>query len=419
MARFTAHLSSFPFDPDQQRQLVHTSSSGHLSQINHPHTNETLFLMTQNFAPASLTADVCRFLRVVAPPLSTGSPIFLRPLDGWNVRYRHPNFIQLYFVAKYVRPITDFVLSPTEKQIIFYGLARGFSALHKHNLSHTDLRFTDVYLDDRRYPVILRTGEVSQPFSGLTLQTLSPTDVIHLAPARVDAGPNAQTRDIIACADEWSLAMIAYRLLEERPIEIAMHAGESCFTALKNGVRPFLGPKTEKWGSLLTELWKNGPTPYGFDQIVQFLENPLNWLDGVDSVAFWRYKAFVDYEELNWGPKRLSDVSVSKLFRRNSAVTNMKLGKTAIEQFARFLEWLNGSELGKTDPQSYEPILKSLQEKGSLCDVIEPCPSPRTFFRTGGGRLVKTLVGNNTDVSEIIRYLRQVILGSLGHPALL
>jgi serine/threonine protein kinase len=380
--------------------------------------------MTQPHDPPGVTTGTCRFLRAVAVPLLLPIPTFLRPIDGWNVRIRGPDAIDLFFVTQAMRPAIEFQLTSTDKQIICYGLARGLAASTPMGLFHEDLRITDILLDERRYPVIARAGEPAQVPSIATVRTLPLPAAIHLCPSRVRAGLKPK-RPVLAIADEWSLAMIMYQLVEAQPVDLPLQPGESCFDGLSRGARPRIGPNTAKWEGLLSELWREKDAPFGFEKIVQYLENPTNWLDGVDSLAFWRYKAYLDYEILKFKPKQLSFLTIQKLYQRQYADSFIRLGNDSrIQQFAHLVAWLTGRDLKGTNAQSYEPILRSLQEKGTLdagiLEAIEPRPPLPTFFRTCAGVPRKrVIVGDDCDGWEIVRFLREVVAASLGHPALL
>jgi hypothetical protein len=244
--------------------------------------------------------------------------------------------------------------------------------------------------------------------------------------------------------------MILYRLLEEQPIKVQMERDETFLKAVLRGARPPLTDKSRKFHPAIQRLWSDDPTLYSLDKLIQYFENPENWIPGVDADAFWRYKAYVDYEQEKRSRFRLSDCAFRKLNDRGACERAFAAGQTPIEKLARLLEWLNGTTNKSGDLPSYDAAVQSLREHRRLdpaaFSTIDPPPKPLSLFTTSlldiesltegkkieGGRLLAKRSGDPTEyalkrvpVSEaqnlaqfISGFLREVIGFSLGHPAL-
>jgi hypothetical protein len=111
-------------------------------------------------------------------------------------------------------------------------------------------------------------------------------------------------------------------------------------------------------------------------------------VNGVNARQFWLYQAYLNYDDEDkyqkqlqlqpWVGKQLDD--------RTNVMPFVKQSGTIPEKIAYIFEWLNCPSHTDKDSASFEPILRSLNENGTLdLEILAPIhslPLPASFFTT-------------------------------------
>jgi hypothetical protein len=198
----------------------------------------------------------------------------------WNLTITDSK-ADLTAVSKFYPPLSPLgqgrsrLLRPTDRQILLYGVARALLSPYSVDLFHSDLRLETIRLDENGYPLLPRFAP-RQAWAEGSLAGRSADEIKHLSPAVLRG--SAISGDSLRIAHEYAFAMLAYELVEDKLVEVDQQAGESFAAAIVRGARPRLSEKAGKFGELLTTLWGNRTEPVGFKTVVDFLENPENWI---------------------------------------------------------------------------------------------------------------------------------------------
>jgi serine/threonine protein kinase len=111
-----------------------------------------------------LSRAILSFFREVFVQVSASHPAVV-PLLGWNILLT-PFGVEFVIVTELMESTLELPrggrrahpLSPTEKTIIFYGIAHGMAHLHSLHILHRDLKPANIFLDSSGRPRIADLG---------------------------------------------------------------------------------------------------------------------------------------------------------------------------------------------------------------------------------------------------------------------
>ncbi|KAK8876546.1 hypothetical protein M9Y10_006763 [Tritrichomonas musculus] len=166
-------------------------------------------------------------------------------------------------------------LTPTNKQIILYGISKGMEYLHSKNIINRDLRPSNILLDDNLHPKITDFN-----FSKFTSNILD-TNQSQSYPMNVHRAPEMKENNYNAKVDVYSFGVIFYELIIDK---ILQRRQEIKFQDEK--VPPNFMHQIEE---CLTKDFEKRPS---FKEISEFLRT--NFLPDVDEDEFQKYVKELD-----------------------------------------------------------------------------------------------------------------------------
>jgi len=228
------------------------------------------------------------FFREVANLRYAVHPAF-PSLVGWNIEIT-PAAALFYIVTEYCLcsplkrldpPGGGYDISPTTLQILLFGVAHGLHHLHKANMVHQDIKPSNIWLDENRYPVLVNCGipswKVSRPERMVIRgsgEYLPRTILDH----KYDFGIEA-----------FSYGMILYEVTENKEIG---NRGPGEFPVV---------PETNRYKELLEycrrQAWNVNNNQDVMEQALDFMQKPENLVPHADPVAFWLYLGWLEYSK--------------------------------------------------------------------------------------------------------------------------
>ncbi|KAK8876542.1 hypothetical protein M9Y10_006759 [Tritrichomonas musculus] len=208
--------------------------------------------------------------------LTSDYPTILQ-LKGWSVIDKVIVMLDLMQKGSLYNIIheNDPELTPTNKQIILYGISKGMDFLHSKNIINRDLNPSNILLDDNLHPKIIDFN-----FSKFTSNILD-TNQSQSYPMNVHRAPEMNKNNYNAKVDVYSFGVIFYELIIDR---ILQRRQEINFQDEK--VPPNFKHQIEE---CLTDDFEKRPS---FKEISEFLRT--NFLPDVDEDEFQKYVKELD-----------------------------------------------------------------------------------------------------------------------------
>jgi hypothetical protein len=187
-------------------------------------------------------------------------------------------------------------MTPTQKTILLYGVARGMAHLHSAKILHRALSLESILLDSQLHPRIGNLSSTKDAAEGVA-QSLRIVFSFYQAPEMFNGEP------LTFASDVYSYAMLCYEILEASRAELPGLKEAAARRAVVSGRRPAWKTKTSEPSllalrELVGQMWGANPGDRPpFQDIAHILEDDNNWLPGTDAAAFFRYKGFLDASE--------------------------------------------------------------------------------------------------------------------------
>ncbi|KAK8876541.1 hypothetical protein M9Y10_006758 [Tritrichomonas musculus] len=208
--------------------------------------------------------------------LTSDYPTILQ-LKGWSVIDKVIVMLDLMQKGSLYNIIheNDPELTPTNKQIILYGISKGMEYLHSKNIINRDLNPSNILLDDNLHPKITDFN-----FSKFTSNILD-TNQSQSYPIDIHRAPEMNKNNYNAKVDVYSFGVIFYELIIDK---ILQRRQEIIFQDEK--VPPNFMHQIEE---CLTDDFEKRPS---FKEISEFLRT--NFLPDVDEDEFQKYVKELD-----------------------------------------------------------------------------------------------------------------------------
>jgi calcium/calmodulin-dependent protein kinase (CaM kinase) II len=327
------------------------------------------------------------------------------PLYGWSV-YNGitPRFCMVmpaYSHGTLKQHYND--LSPIQKTIIAYGIARGMRELHTtFGIIHRDLKPENVFLDEQFRPIIADLG-LAKGDTG-ALQSAAACTPLFAAPEVLRGmGPSEYGTKVdvfsyavsIACMVEGSDPVYPPGTFKNKK-----PTAHQIREVLERGIRPCLNRATPDLKAWIDCLWATDPSRRPpFTEICARMESKEGWFDGADadSAAFDAYRAELDAAEAEHaakepeGPTWLRELQESETFSFElfeSIIDAAGSGDYEAQKFAAviyaagFKDWVKQSKLLAARFAAIDPVIAGLRSPGAYA-----CPFDQGAILEGSDRL--------------------------------
>lgn len=194
-----------------------------------------------------------------------------------------------YCSYRSLREVIDskpYELDNTSKHIILYGIAAGFSYLHKHNILHYDLKPSNILLDENLYPKISDIGNSTHFHSLKSMAKIK--EISHYIPPEVLIS-NKYTKE----SEVYSFALIAYELFTGKD-PFGNISQFNLMEKIVNNRRPYLDDSIpDAYHDLIRKCWSQNPEErLTFEEICKELKSSFEFLERKED--FEQYTKLVD-----------------------------------------------------------------------------------------------------------------------------
>jgi serine/threonine protein kinase len=282
--------------------------------------------LTPRADPMEIFGSVRSFFREVILQTAAGHPAILQ-LVGWSIHRARVEIVvqpspelvahdtvELVLISDMMKATLDVrdsgllhPLSPTELQIIIYGVARAMSYLHAMRIIHRDLKPENVFVDSEMRP---RVGDLggAKVTNGESSHSIAFGTPLYLAPEIWMTGTHYSLP-----ADVYSYATTIYAFLDGRvPVDPAkqhrINDPQDLGYEVASGNRPPFKKTPPKYRAMIRKLWAQDPRKRRtFAWVENQLIKPDYAIDGADQDAFRAYKRHLDSQCRAAGEARPAD----------------------------------------------------------------------------------------------------------------
>jgi serine/threonine protein kinase len=312
--------------------------------------------------PTMLPRVALTFFRQILTQLYAAHPAVL-PLVGWNIYFgtEPPELLIVTELAANDCLTIEkaATLTPTEKLIVLYGLARAMAHMHSLKLMHRDLMLSSVALDASNRPYLTGLGSAKSQSDSLDQSSMQAIAPQYTAPeVLTGAGYNLPV-------DVYSYAIICYEIIEAKS-GIVPGRGQYSMRISRKSVRPAFAVATPNQRALISHMWSTEESQRSsFDSIVAELENEAVWPAGVDPHVFLQYKGLLDVTEPPTTRERLILPAWIARAAQSAAVNARVNGIGMRDAFAGALAFLTTD--GAKQESAFTAVLtQSLTAKGCI-----------------------------------------------------
>lgn len=284
----TRNLSDLVIDDMSQFQIIKEIGSGGYGKVYLVHYHGTYSAAKQFISKANKESQMFRsLLREAEIQSRLNHPAVLKVVgiapNGFGSK--DPILVTEYMPNGSVCDYMSNSFTPTQKQIILYGTAKGMEYLHSNKIIHRDIKPDNILLNEYLFPKIADFG-----FSKITSQIFSRSQS-RICGTQNYAAPEVKTGLYNAEADVYAFAVTALEIITEQLIPADNR--ESGLTILANSILP------SDFRLELELCLGHEPRP-NFTKIASFLYNHL--LPGVNENEFYQYCNTFSPYELNRQP---------------------------------------------------------------------------------------------------------------------